>query len=123
MWNFFKGLDYLVDAKLLQDKVEKLEKENGELRNVIERMNRDYADQIKKKAEEASNCEFDIDFEQARIVSIERIVINGVEKTMFGCLLPDSNKLQGNWCFYCSREKHNQIVENFRKYKESRKVA
>lgn len=123
MFNFFKGLDYLTEAKRLQSEVERLEKENRELRNVIEQMKRDYAKQINVKWEEASNCEFDIDFEQAHIVSIERIVVDGVEKTMFGYLMPGSNKLQDSWHFYCSRERHNQIVEQFRKYKESRKAA
>lgn len=66
--------------------------------------------------EHLNGCDFHIDFEMAHIVSIERIIDNGIEKTSFGTAFPGSTKINDNWVFYCSKEKHNELVKEFKEY-------
>lgn len=120
MFNFFKGLDYISEAKRLEGEVEKLTKENGDLRRVIGEMKSDYAKQQKKQIEEASQCDFEIDFDGAKIASVERIFRDGEEYTSFG-RLNGKGGIRCDFVFYCSRERHNEIVKKFREYNTSKK--
>jgi len=102
MFNFFKGLDYIAEAKRLECEVGNLTKENGELRRVINEMKADYAKQQKQQIEEASRCDFEIDFDGAKIASIEREVRkDGVEVTSFG-RMNGNGGINCDFYFYCS---------------------
>lgn len=121
MFNFFKGLDRIAEVKELESNIEKLTKENGELHRVIGEMKSDYAKQQKKQLEEMAQCDFEIDFEGVSVVTVERILDqNGKEKTLFGRKM-DSGNIECNFYFYCSRERHNEIVKKFREYMSSKK--
>ena len=71
-------------------------------------------------------CEYVIIFRKgktygAKIVSIEREVReNGVEVTSFG-RMGDNGVIKCDYIFYCSRERHNEIVKNFREYISGKK--
>ena len=112
MLNFFKGLNNLVE-------INRLQKENAELREVIDEMKNDYAKQQKKQLEESSQCDFEMNFKDTNVVSVERIIQDGIEKTLFGRL--NGNKITCDFAFYCSRERHNEIVKKFREYQASKK--
>ena len=43
-----------------------------------------------------------------------------MEKTLFGRKM-DNGKIDCNFYFYCSRERHNEIVKKFREYMASKK--
>ena len=121
MFNFFKGLDRIAEVKELESNIEKLTKENGELRRVIDEMKADYAKQQKQQIEGASQCDFEIDFGGAKIASIERGVRgDGVEITSFG-RMDGNGGIKCDFIFYCSRERHNEIVKKFREYQASKK--
>lgn len=68
----------------------------------------------------AENCKYGVDWDRMRVVSIERLVdTDGIEKTMFG-FIDETGKLSSNWHFFCSRERHDELVAEFNEYKNNR---
>jgi len=76
----------------------------------------------KAEKESARNADVAVDWEGMRVRSVERLVDgNNNEKTVIG-FIDHKGALSSNWCFYCTIEKHNQLVTEFKEYLKSLKV-
>lgn len=67
----------------------------------------------------ARNADLAVDWGGMRVRSIERLIHNDhQEKTVLG-FIDDKGVLSSNWHFYCSIEKHNQLVAEFKEHLKS----
>ena len=91
--------------------VNKLKNEIDNLKIVIA----EYADRMEKQY---ATADYSINWHQMEPFSIERMLVNGVAKTVLGYLDQGGNIKE--WTLYCSHDMHQKLVEEFRQYsKES----
>jgi hypothetical protein len=75
----------------------------------------EYADRM---SDQYSTATYAINWHQMEPFSIERMLVNGVAKTVLG-YLDEAGSIK-EWTLYCSHAMHEKLVEEFRQYvKES----
>ena len=108
----------------LKVQMEELRKENESLK---------YANaEYKKRLEsEMASASFSVDWKRINAFSIERMWENGIPKTIIGYMLTEpviTTEGEGEqrvtykdvvreWTYYCSAEKHEELVKQFIEYK------
>lgn len=110
----------------LKVELEDLKKENDKLK---------YAnDAYRKRLEsEMANASFAIDWSTMNVFSIERVWDNGLPKTILGYILEEPvvytegddqrvthKDVVREWTLYCSAEKHEELVKEFREWMEKK---
>ena len=125
---FFNKLD-----KQLELEIEKTKRELERLTST----NANLAARIQELTEriegEYSKATYAIDWREMNAFSVERIMENGVPKTLIGYLLTepvvttDDNvtykDLVREWTLYCSHEEHQRLVKQFEQYKKDKYVS
>lgn len=113
------GCDRLAVSNL-KVQIEDLKKENEKLQ---------YANEAYRKRLESEmvNASFAIDWEAMKAFSIERMWENGLPKTIIGYMLEEpvtivegevtTKDVVREWTLYCSAEKHEQLVQEFKEWK------
>ena len=109
MFNLFKNkvkeflsLAYIQDKKIkeLQELVDRYRSQNLKMEKKIESLVR------------FEDVKFMFDFEKKDVFSIERTVVESDETTIIAWTENGANQ---EWQFYCTREQHNKLVEEYEK--------
>jgi hypothetical protein len=124
MWSWEKK----PDTSNLKVELENLKKENEKLT---------YAnDAYKKRLDtEMANASVAIDWDAMKVFSVERMWENGLPKTILGYMLSEPvittegeneqrityKDIVREWTLYCSAEKHETLIEEFRAWKGKKK--
>lgn len=86
-----------------------------EAKKEIERLKEQVKEQVKEQYEVVSKCSVEFNFNALKAVSIKRIIKNNYEYTSV-TFITKNNSLDHSFV-NCSREIHEQLVQDFRKYK------
>ena len=63
-----------------------------------------------------SKAKYSVNWHMMQPFSIERMMINGVQKTVLGYLGQDNSVKE--WTLYCSHEEHQRLVDEFNQYRK-----
>jgi hypothetical protein len=89
-----------------ESKIASLTKQIDSLKNEIKNM-------IETRESSVVDCGFEIDFFALKAFSIERLLKDKKETTNIGYFKGENIQ---EWTFYCSKEIHERLVEDFKKY-------
>ena len=100
-------------------RVEDHEKAVNKLKTIIRDLELAVAGYADRTEKQYSTASYAINWHQMQPFSIERMLVNGVQKTVLGYL--DEGGTIREWTLYCSHDMHEKLVNEFREYtKESK---
>lgn len=118
MFNFFKkpqrDLENMVDD--VGTKIDELIRERDSALNDVKRLK----EQLLKIETDLRDEEFALDFNVARVFSIERNWHDNLPCTIIGHIVKDSEHTETTreWYFYCSERRHHELIDAFKKHQE-----
>jgi hypothetical protein len=96
--------------------VKELERQLKISKDVIEAQNVEIATLKELMKGQYSTAKYSVNWHMMQPFSIERMMINGIQKTVLGYLSEDGSVRE--WTFYCSHEEHQRLVEEFDQYRK-----
>ncbi len=101
-----------------QLKVKQLESDLVDRDQRIELLQEQLANLRSEQAQAVADSSFAVDFNRMRAYSIERIIQDGRPVTVIGHWCGPNDENVGEWSFHCNQATHEQLVEQFRQYRQ-----
>lgn len=91
----------------------------AELESEVESLKKQNDEYLKQLRGQVSKASFSVNWELMQAFSVERMLANGVVKTVIGYFdptQPSTSSAVREWTLYCSPEEHERLVEDFKTY-------
>lgn len=112
MFNFFETTQLKRKIKEQEEMIDRRDEDINRLQHRIKGMELDKVDAIKN---DVNTSEFKIDWTKMDAFSIERMGDSQSAYSVIGYYMTDEHNVKHvhEWKFYCSREQHNKLAEEF----------